>query len=307
MGSIVSLVRTNSSQGILANSIKEALDLAGFQFPRSVKTVVIKPNLCYYWSSSTGSTTDPQVVAAIIDDVREKCGADVEIKIAEADASAMRTEYAFPVLGYERLAKEKDIELFNLSQDVLLEKTVNVKGQDISFQVPQILLTSDLFINVPKLKIMRATKITCAMKNVFGCIGFPRKVVYHPLLDESIVGINKVLRPHVTVVDGIVALGRFPIRLGLIMASMDTFSVDWVVSKITGNKPSSVKFLKIAMEEKLGTPVGLVTKGENVEDFAKVFPKAGIMDSDKLWSVQFWLLDMYRKISGDIIPPAIEK
>lgn len=64
------------------------------------------------------------------------------------------------------------------------------------------------------------------MKNIFGCIGYRRKIVYHPFLDEAIVGINKVLRPHLTVVEGLVALGRYPVKLVLIMASADPFSVD---------------------------------------------------------------------------------
>jgi uncharacterized protein (DUF362 family) len=291
----------------LANSIKEALDLAGFQFPRSVKTVVIKPNLCYYWGSSTGSTTDPRVVAAVIDCVRENCGANVEIKIAEADASAMRTKYAFPVLGYLKLAEEKKVKLVNLSEDGLNEIQVSVNDKDLTFKVPQLLAKADLFINVPKLKVMRATTITCAMKNIFGCIGLPRKVMYHSILDEAIVGINKILRPHLTIVDGIIALGQHPIRLDLIMAGVDPFSVDWVASELMGYNPSKIRFLKIAIKEKIGKPSGIATKGENPADFRKIFPKPGISSSKYWWSVQFSLLKLYKKLSGDIIPPALEE
>jgi len=257
----------------IKNSISEALDLIDFKPNGPVKSAVIKPNLCYYWDAATGYTTDPQVVAEVIDYVRERYGADVDVKVVEADASAMKTKYAFPVLGYEKLAKEKKVELFNLSHDMLVKKTVHVNHREISFKVPQLLLKSDLFINVPKLKIMRATKITCAMKNIFGCIGSPRKVVYHPLLDEAIVGINEVLRPHLTIVDGLVALGRFPVKLGLIMASGDPFSVDWVASKIMGYNPSKVGFLKIAMKEKLGNLNGITTRGESAVEFEKIFPK----------------------------------
>lgn len=307
MGSPVSLVRTQSSLENIRNCISEALNLAGFKLDASMKSVVIKPNLCYYWDAATGYTTDPRVVAGVIECVRERCGQDVDIKVVEADASAMRTKYAFRVLGYEKLAKEKNVELFNLSNDVLVEKKVHVNQQEISFKVPQVLLKSDFFINVPKLKIMRATKITCAMKNIFGCIGSPRKVVYHPLLNEAIVGINEILRPHLTVVDGLVALGCFPVKLGLIMASVDPFSVDWVASQIMGYKPSSVKFLKIAMKENLGNPNGITIRGENVSDIQKVFPKANFTSSDYWWNIQFWLLKAYKNMVGDVIPPFLEE
>lgn len=307
MGDVVSLVRTKNSVQDIKNSIFEALDLIDFKSNGSVKSVAIKPNLCYYWEAATGYTTDPRVVAGVIDYVRERCGEDVDIKVVEADASAMRTKYAFPVLGYKKLAEKKKVELLNLSNDVLIEKKVHANQREISFKVPQLLLKSDLFINVPKLKIMRATKITCAMKNIFGCIGFPRKVVYHPFLNEAIVGINKILRPHLTVVDGLVALGRFPVRLGLIMASVDPFSVDWIASQIMGYKPSGVEFLKIAMKEKLGSLEGIATRGESVAEFKKSFPKKNFIVSKWLWSIQFWLLKAYNKIVGDVIPPALEE
>lgn len=307
MGDIVSLVRVKDSADDIRRSILEAVDLAEFRFPSAVKSVAIKPNLAYYWDAATGYTTDPRVVAAIIDIVREKCGEDVDIKVVEADASAMRTKYAFKVLGYEKLAEEKKVELFNLSKGVLDEKTVQVGKREITFKVPRLLLDSDLFIDVPKLKLMRIVKITCAMKNIFGCIGVPRKIVYHPILNETIVGINKVLRPHLTIVDGLVASGRFPVKLNLIMASVDPFSIDWVASQIMGFESSSVKFLKIAIKEKVGDPKGIVTCGEDVAEFAKLFPREGLVSTDFLWRIQLWLLKTYKRIVGDVIPPVLDE
>lgn len=306
MGSVVSLVRTQSSVEEIKNSISEALDLLDFKYDGQAKLVAIKPNLCYYWDAATGYTTDPRVVAGIIDYVRERCDASVDIKVVEADASAMRTKYAFRVLGYEKLAEEKKVALFNLSNDVLIEKTANVNGREISFKVPRVLLKSDLFINVPKLKIMRETKITCAMKNIFGCIGFPRKVIYHPLLNEAIVGINKILHPHLTIVDGLVALGRFPVNLGLIMAGLDPFSVDWIASQIIGYNPSKVGFLRSAIKERLAEINGVMTCGESIAEFKKIFPEEKFTSSKYWWGIQFWLLKAYHKIVGDIIPPALE-
>jgi uncharacterized protein (DUF362 family) len=145
------------------------------------------------------------------------------------------------------------------------------------------------------------------MKNVFGCIGFPKKLVYHEFLNEAIVGINKILHPDLTIVDGLVGLGRFPAKLNLIMASVDAFSVDWTASRVMGYKPSTVRFLKIAMKEKLGDPSGIATCGEKVEEFAQIFPKEGFVPLKYLWNVQFSLLKAYQRLSGDIIPPVLEE
>jgi uncharacterized protein (DUF362 family) len=307
MGNVVSLVRAKRSADGVTHAISEAFDLIDFKPNPSVKSVAIKPNLCYYWDSHTGYTTDRRLVGGIIDYVRGRCGKETEIKVVEADASAMRTKYAFPVLGYRKLAREKDVTLFNLSEDILVEKTVHVNQRRISFEVPQLLLNSDLFVNVPKLKIMRATKITCAMKNIFGCIGYRRKIVYHPFLDDAIVGINKILQPHVTIVDGLVALGRFPARLDFLMAGVDPFSVDWVAADIMGYNPAKVGFLRTAMKEQLGDSNDIVTCGDNVAEFKKRFPTQNFASSKYSWSILFGLMKIYRGITGDIIPPVLEE
>ena len=306
MGSAVSLVHSDFSEKEIEDSIAKALDLIGFKPKSPLKSVIIKVNLCYYWQATTGCTTDTRVTAGIIDYVRERYGMDTNIQIAEADATAMRTKYAFLTLGYEKLAKEKNVKLFNLSNDILETKTVQVNQHTITFKVPQSLLKTDLFVNVPKLKLMRATCISCALKNVFGCIGSPRKIVYHSLLNQAIVGINKILRPHVTIVDGLVGLGRFPAKLGLIMASTDPFSIDWVASEIMGYNPSKIGFLKVAIKEKLGDPNGVTTYGEPLIKFKRSFPKESFFYRKWTQDVQFKLLKLYGKIVGDVIPPFLE-
>ena len=163
--------------------------------------------------------------------------------------------------------------------------------------------------NMPseKLKTLRETKISCALKNIYGCIAYPRKLIYHPILNEAIVGINKLLRPHLTIVDGIVALGRYPIKLGLIIASKDPFSVDWVASKIMGFNPSKIKFLKIAMKEGLGDRRNIEIRGEDLAAFKKLFPKESFFWSKRWWNVQLTILNLYAKLVGDIVPPMLEK
>jgi len=307
MGSVVSLVRTHSSESEIRDSIGKALDLIGFNMNGPVRSVAIKVNLCYYWNADTGYTTDPQVVAGLIGCLRERYGEDVDIRVVEADATAMRTRYAFKMLGYEKLAKDKNVELFNLSCDSLDEEKVEVNGRTITFKIPVSLLKSDLFVNVPKLKVQTPTYITCALKNMFGCIASPRKIVYHPFLNEAIVGINKILHPHLTIVDGLTALGRFPVKLGLIMASTDPFSIDWVASQIMGYNPLRIEFLKVAMKENLGNREGIMTRGENIQTFRKIFPKESRFRS-KLWmDTQKGLLKLYKNIVKDVVPPVLEE
>lgn len=306
MGSPVSLVRTTNFSGNLKDTVSRALAEIDFKPPDSVETVVIKPNLCYYWNSSTGNTTDPKVVAGIIDYVRGVYGINTQISVVEADASAMRTNYAFPVLGYTRLAEKKNVHLVNLSEEEQAETTVTVGGQNLSFKIPQLLLKSDLFINVPKLKVMREPVITCAMKNLFGANGLKRKNKYHRFLSEAIVGINKILHPHVNIVDGVIALGNHPVRLDLVMAGTDQFSVDWVASQAMGFEPLKIPFLKLAIKEKVGSDEGIKIFGEKPTSIRRTFPKPSA-STKYVWSLRFAMLKAYKKLSGDIVPPVLEE
>lgn len=305
METTVSLVNSPYNGVQLNENLAKAISLTGFKLPSSVNNIVLKLNLCYYWNASTGQTTDPKLVEAVIDYLREKYGSNVEIKLAEADASAMRTKYAFRLLGYEELSERKNVQLLNLSEDEIDEREITVNGHKMNLQFPKSLLRSDLFINIPKLKVMRATHISCAMKNLFGAMAFRRKVKYHPLLAESIVGINKYLKPHLNIVDGLVALGRFSVRLDLLMAGTDAFSVDWVAAQVMGYNPSKIKFLNLAIKEQLGNPKDVKAVGEAIETFRKNFPTENTYMARAKMRLQLSLIKFYQRISGDIIPPSI--
>jgi len=102
--SLVSLVKTEMENKI-KEGIKNAIELIRYKFPTNVKNIVIKPNMCYYWDYSTGQTTDPMFVAALIEILRERISSDVNISIVESDASAMKCKYVFKFLGYEKMVK----------------------------------------------------------------------------------------------------------------------------------------------------------------------------------------------------------
>lgn len=288
----------------IKKSVFNAIEKTGFK-PEKVDSVIIKPNLCYYWDASTGETTDKRVVSAIIDYVREFCNPDADIRVAEADATAMKTRHVFSMLGYTDLAREKNVELFNLCDDNFKEVEIEIKGGSLKIPLPESMLNSDLIINVPKLKVPRRIPLTCAMKNLFGCIHNPVKARYHPHLHEVIAGVNRAIKPDLTVVDSIIALGRYPIRLGLIIAGTDSLAVDFTVAKIIGfNNPSKIKYIKLAEEMGIGnSDVDVI--GENIKDIQEKFPKVNNFLFDLSWNMQLKGIKVYTKLTGDIVPPIL--
>jgi len=256
----------------LKKAIEKSIDLIQFNFKVGSKKVVIKPNLCYYYDYSTGETTDPKFVSALIDVLRERMTSDPDIFVVESDASAMKCKHVFRMLDYEKMAKEKGIILVNLSEEKNKNVEVRIGDKYFRFCIPQIIQESDLLVNVPKIKYQFGVKVTCALKNIYGCNAYRKKYVYHKALGEAIVGINKLIKSNLIVADGIIVTGTKTKKLGLVMASEDPVAIDAATSKILGFNPKSVKHIALAAKEGVGN-MKFIPKGESLAHIRNLFPR----------------------------------
>jgi len=230
--------------------------------------------MCYYWDYTTGHTTDPRFVGALIDTIRERVSTDVNISIVESDASAMKCRYAFKMLGYEKLAQQYKVNLVNLAVDESEEVRTKVAGQLFRLRVPRTIQNADLKINVPKIKYMAHVKFTCALKNIYGCNPYPNKFRFHAKLNDVIVALNKIMKFDLCVVDGNIVYGVHPLKLGLVMASQDSVALDAAAAKIAGLNPKLIKHIMLANQEGLGS-VSFIPKGIALDYFKSRYPKRG--------------------------------
>jgi uncharacterized protein (DUF362 family) len=260
----------------IKGAVREAFRLIDYKLPKAEK-IVIKPNMCYYWDWSTGQTTDPLFVIALINLFREEISSDVKISIVESDASAMKCKYAFKYLGYEKLAKDCNVDLVNLSTVEAEKAAVKVADEVFEFSVPKIIRDADFCVNVPKMKYMSFTKISAALKNIYGCNPYPKKFEYHSKLDKVIVALNKVMPFNLHVLDGLTVCGSKTLRLGLVMASQDPVAIDSVAAKIMGINPKLVVHLRLAEKEGLGK-TSFIAKGVDVDYFRRRFPRRGFSE-----------------------------
>lgn len=287
------------------DSLKKTMDIIFDEFNTNKRfdNVLIKPNLCYYWKSASGYTTDPILVSSIIDKVREVYE-DVNISIIESDASAMRTKYVYKMLDYEKIAREKKVELINLSKLESKKIHMTINNVELKYKVPKLLLKENLLINVPKFKVMKETYITCALKNMFGCLSVPRKIQYHKVLNEIIISVNKAIKTDLVIVDGLVALANKPFKMNMIMAGKNPYYIDWISAKMMGYNPGQIKFLKIGAKENLGQVKNINLIGDSMNDFS--FPKVNNMISKNSFKILLKMLNLYATIVGDVIPPMLE-
>ena len=272
--SLISFVNIRNSD--ITKAIEASLDLIDYEFPKGIRNIVIKPNLCYYWDYTTGQTTDPNFTAALIELLRTKISPNLNISIVESDASAMRCKYAFKMLGYEKLAKNQNVNLVNLSEDQYTMEHVTARKYSFKIMVPKTIQQADLKINVPKIKYtMEPIKLTCALKNIFGCNPYPKKYKYHQKLGEAIVAINKAMKFNLHIIDANIVSGIQPRRLGLIMASTDPVAIDTAAAKIASLNPKTIKYLKLAEKEGIGKTT-FIPKGEPIEYFKAHYPKKNL-------------------------------
>lgn len=259
----------------LKQAVLESLNLIGYSFPKA-EDVVIKPNLCYYWDYSTGQTTDPKFVAALIELIREKISPKIDISIVESDASAMKCKYAFKMLGYEKLSQDYGVKLVNLTEDKRDVVQVTAGSQSFHLMVPHVIRNADLKINIPKIKYAsEKIKITCALKNIFGCNPYPKKFKYHSKLEETIVALNKAMKFDLCLIDGNIVSGIQPRRLGLAVASEDPVAIDVAAAKIAGVDPEKIRYIQLASTEGLGN-ASFIPKGEPLDYFKVRYPKKGV-------------------------------
>lgn len=268
----MSLVKFDEQRFSLRQAIEKSLDLIDFQFNKNTRKIVIKPNLCYYWDYSTGETTDPRFVRELVDILRDYISSNVEISVVESDASAMKCKYAFRMLGYLEMTKEKKVGLVNLTNDKADKASVRVKGKTYEFLLPRTIKEADIIVNIPKIKYMQRCRFSGALKNIYGCNPRPKKYRYHDNLDDTIVGLNKLMSPSVCIVDGIIVKGITTLKLGLIMASTDSVAVDAAASQILSINPRSIGYLKLACEENIGC-IDFKVKGERLSKFKRLYPR----------------------------------
>ena len=167
---VVSVVQNEDVQ----QAVLEAVGLLGGieSFVQPNDKVVIKPNLVFALPSDTGFTTDPRVVQAIVELCRSANASDVTI--AEGSGGT-ETKMAFERCGYSEIARRYDIKLVDLNNSTITMVDVPDGKSIQELGIPNIILESDVLINVPKLKLYTPTPgsrnwSSLSVKNLLGAV-----------------------------------------------------------------------------------------------------------------------------------------
>jgi len=250
--------------------VKKAIDSIGGagSFIRANEKVFVKPNLGTLKKSETGATTDPRIVGAVIDLIQERTS---DVTIIESDSAATDAEIIWSHCGYYELAREKNVNLVNLSK----EPTLIHEG----YRLPRILFGDHVLVSIPKIKTNDLTTVTCSLKNLFGLIPTRHRAKYHKHISQVIVDLNRIFKSNLVVVDGLIGMegdgplvGQ-PVTMNVVIAGDNPVAVDSVVCNIIGVNPKDIDHIMMAVDARLGQmdmhSINLL--GERLEDVSRNF------------------------------------
>ncbi len=230
----------------------------------------IKPNLVLAKPSASGATTTPEIVEGVIEYLQAK-GFD-KIVIMEGSWVGDRTPEAFRVCGYERLSKKYNVPLVDLQKDRYRAFEVNGMKINVCEHVAKV----DYLINVPVLKGHCQTNITCALKNMKGCIPDFEKRRFHSMgLHKPIAYLNKIIKQDLIIVDGMngdlnFEEGGNPVPMNRIIAGKDPVLVDAYAAQLMGYDIKEIPYISIA--ESIGVGSADLASADIVELNSDILP-----------------------------------
>ena len=240
--------------------------------------VLVKPNLIAPYHYRTGATTNPFVIRALCALAKE-AGAQ-KITIADSSAVGHKTEEVFAVTGLKELSTKIGVELIDFKKARTVYMGIPNGRVFRRIKIPEAFMEADIIINVPVMKTHDVFPATLGLKNMKGVLQDKDKKRFHKWgLAQSIVDLNKLALPQITVLDGTVCMEGMgpthgtPVNLGIIISSFDTVAADSVAATVMGIAPLEIEYVKLAFEQGLGCAElsRIQVLGTNIEKVRRPF------------------------------------
>jgi uncharacterized protein (DUF362 family) len=243
----------------LETTIAEGLAAVGFDLAAMRgRNVLLKPNLVEPRRDAPHMTTHPAVVLATAD-VFRRHGA--EVRVGEAPGHIRDTQVALAESGVGEALATAGLEFVDLNyDDVAAVPNRGGCSKLAEFYLPAAALEADLIVSLPKLKTHHWVGMTAAMKNLYGLLpgikyGWPKNVLHHAGIPQTVVDIHASAPPTIAVVDAIDCMeGDGPImgslkQLGVIAVGANLTALDATCARLIGLKPELIGYLDLAAGE----------------------------------------------------------
>jgi len=278
--------------GIEAAAHRVITDVGGMaSVIQGAKIAVLKPNFVAGRSAETGSTTSFALLKAVAEEVR---GCSAEPVLCETPGTEFDREATYTILGVERFCAENGIRIIRVDPEGSEQDWIDLRPAGAKrlrrFRIPRFMQEA-CFINLPVLKTHVVSTMTLGMKNPMGILPRPDRRAMHTFgIAQSIVDMNRGIKPDLTIVDGSVGQdGEGPLYgekadLQVLVAGRDSLVVDLFCCKLVGIEPRDIAHLKLALKQ-LGAPSWVLTS-ENVG----MIKQFRLPKQKALYRFIFWLM-----------------
>ena len=275
--SIVSIAKGTDPEKMVQEVLAPLGGVRSLIKPKSV--VVIKPNAGHPAPAETSVNTNPEVVAAVIKEIRK--ANPREIILAEASAIGCETMMCLEVSGIKKAAEDAGVDrIIDIkSEKDLIKIPIRDARSDLTkIPLPRFLIEADHIVNLPIFKSHCSVVFTCALKNMKGVVQDKVHYQMHQTnLAEAMMDLWSVIRPDLSIADLIRPAEGFgphttiPVDFGCLVAGSDPVSVDATACRMVGLDIEKVAYFEPARERGIGNfDEDLIeVRGEEIRDVFK--------------------------------------
>jgi uncharacterized protein (DUF362 family) len=227
---------------------------------RPKTTVVIKPNAGHVAPAESSVNTNPEVVAAVIKEVRK--ANPKKIILAEASAIGCDSMESMEASGITKAAQDAGVdEIIDIkSEKDLIRMPIRDARSDIKMMLlPRFLLEAEHIINLPIFKSHCSMVFTCALKNIKGVVQDKVHYQMHQTdLAAAMMDLWSIIRADLSIADLIRPAEGFgphstvPTDFGCLVAGKDPVALDATVCRMVGLDVDKVAYFDPAVERGLG-------------------------------------------------------
>jgi uncharacterized protein (DUF362 family) len=232
--------------------------LGGIQkFVKKGQTVVIKPNIGWDVEPEKAANTNPILIKRLV----THCITAGAKEVYVFDNTCDNWTACYKNSGIEKAAKDAGAKVAPGHSESYYQQVSVPGGKNLKdAKVHELILSSDVFINVPVLKSHGSAKVTITMKNLMGIV-WDRRFWHRNNLNQCIADFAAYRKPDLNIVDAYNVMTKNGPRgvskadivtMKYLIASTDMVAADAAATKIFGMEPSQVNYIQLANDMGVG-------------------------------------------------------
>jgi uncharacterized protein (DUF362 family) len=227
-------------------------------FVKKNQTVVIKPNIGWDTIPERAANTNPKLISQIIKHCLDAGAKEVYV----FDHTCDNWKSCYTSSGIEKAAKNAGATVVPGNSESYYQHVDIANGKRLKeATVHELILESDVFINVPVLKSHGGAGLTISMKNLMGVV-WDRRYWHRNDLHQCIADYATFRKPDLNIIDAYAVMKKNGPRgvseadvvsLKSQIISTDMVAADTAATKLFGLTPSDIDYISYAEKMNVGT------------------------------------------------------